>query len=394
MRVARNLIILSALVALIAVPVSAQDFEPLPTEPPALFPKARISANTNRYDGREINGLINRATRSAADFVNGRKARLLSIAPERTVSRAANDWALEGWDAVVISGGFAPDTILYARNNANTSFLDIGQNVPCVTTDGIPDPSGTCAGGPSTLPFNYMAVSFAEDESGYLAGIIAAAAAHNGRIGIIGGTTRCETCNRYMQGFELGARWLRPEVEITKAFLADDDAVIGFTDEETARAYAETFIDVHQPDVLLPAARANNLVIHDAACDAGVRIVGTDIDLAARYPELAECVLTSATKPLEEAVKDAIFDFTSERMQPVKRYDLANDGVAITSEWTQVQNLPVDLPTRLQTARDEILAGTAVTCPDFCGKPKVVEPAPVADDEPDEGEGEVSTDQG
>lgn len=206
MRVARNLIILSALVALIAVPVSAQDFEPLETGPPRLFQKARVYAVANGFDSREINVLINRATRSATEVVDGRKARLLTVSPERTVSLAAQDWALKGWDAIVISGGFAPDNIVYARRNTETTFLDIGQSTPCVTEDGIPDPSGTCAGGLATLPFNYMAVSFAEDESGYLAGIIAAAAARNGRIGITGGTTQCATCNRYMQGFALGAR--------------------------------------------------------------------------------------------------------------------------------------------------------------------------------------------
>lgn len=117
--------------------------------------------------------------------------------------------------------------------------------------------------------------------------------------------------------------------------------------------------------------------------------MGTDVDLSARHPELAECVLTSATKPLEEAVTEAIVDFTSQRLQRVKRYDLANDGVAITDEWQQVPGLPVNLPTQLQTARDEILAGTAVTCPDFCGRPKV---APGTD--PVEGDGEATAEQG
>lgn len=366
MRLARTIPIVALLLALPTL-VSAQGPEPQATEPPDIFPEAKVSANLSGYDEPEVNRIIDRAARTAARVIDGKKLKALTLTPARTISQAARDWAEDGFDLVLISGGHEPDNILAALAHSDTTFIDIGQRTPCVTSDGRPDPSDTCAGGTSALPFNYMAISFAEDEAAYLAGIIAAAASRNDRLGIIGGSTDCEPCNRYMQGFELGARSLKPDIRIDKTFIAEGDPETGFTDAETARVFAETFIDVYQPDVLFPVARANSLDIHEVACDLGVRIIGSDLDLAARHPELAECVLTSAVKPIAEAVTDSVFDFSSERLQRVKRYDLANGGVSITPEWQQVPGLPVDLFAQVSAAVDEIRAGLAVTCTDYCG---------------------------
>ena len=385
MRAARSLA--AAIVLLVAgtIPASAQDIEPIGTPPPDLFPGALISINVNRLDDARINELIRDSTRDAANSVNARMKRLRYTPGLRTpqsVSTAARDWADEGYDASIVSGGLQSQTIVWAQRFPDTVFLDFSQAPPCVTSDGRPDPSGTCEGGDNVLPRNYMAISFAEDEAGYLAGIIAAAAATNRRLGIIGGTPTCSVCNRYIQGFELGARWLRPDIEIETAYISDTDAEVGFADRATAELFAGAFIDVHQPDVLLVAARSNNRAINRVACDRDVLLVGVDLDLAASQPRVAGCVLTSATKPIADAVRDAIFDWTSERLERVKRYDIGNDGVAITDEWERnVTGLPVDLPVRLDQARDEIITGIATTCPEYCGRPA---PPEVAEDEADE----------
>lgn len=381
MRVARTLSVTLLLALLGTSAAVGQDEEPLPTEPPALFTRAKIATSVNGFDDPELNEIVDAAVRAAAEEVDARDPRLMTVTPARTVSRAANDWAEDGFDAVLVSGGHQPDTVLFAGQHTDmrTFFVDIAQPEPCVTGDGRPDPSGTCAGGTSALPPNYIALSFAEDEAGYLAGIVAASAARNGRIGIIGGTPDCPICNRYIQGFELGARSVSPSIRIDKAFIADDDPAVGFTDGATARLFTQTFIDVYQPDVLFPVARANTLAMHRAACDLGVRIIGSDLDLRQTHPELTDCVLTSAVKTIEEAVREAIFDISSERTQPVKVFDLANEGVGITNEWQQLPGLPVDLPTRLEEAIAEIRAGLIETCPEHCGRR---DPAPAAEPEP------------
>jgi basic membrane lipoprotein Med (substrate-binding protein (PBP1-ABC) superfamily) len=368
MRVARTTILTAVLALLSSVSVSAQD--PLPTEPPTQSPGARLSASTHGWDDPVLNSVIQAATRSASVAIGGRKKiRVTTRMSGRNVSRAARDAAEGEFDAVILSGGSSLDTVRYALLFGNTIFIEIAQDAPCVTADRLPDPSGTCAGGTRALPFNYMAVSFAEDQAGYLAGIIAAAASLNDRIGIIGGTPTCEICNRYMQGFELGARSLKPDIEITKTFLSASDAVTGFTDNETARTFAETFIDVYQPDVLFPVARANTLSMLEAACDADILIVGSDLDLSRTQPHLAKCVLTSAIKPIEEAVVQSIRDFSSRSLQPVKRYDATNGGISVTSEWQRISGLPVNLFDRVDDALEDMRSGLIVTCPEHCGQP-------------------------
>ena len=56
---------------------------------------------------------------------------------------------------------------------------------------------------------------FQEDQAGYLAGIVAAASKAE-RIGAIGGTTLCAPCVRYIQGYELGAKSVKPDIKVVQ----------------------------------------------------------------------------------------------------------------------------------------------------------------------------------
>ena len=92
---------------------------------------------------------------------------------------------------VIISGGDSQANVGIARSFSNTVFIDLGQPLPCVTDDGQPDPSGTCEGGEFGVPSNYTAVDFAVEDGAYLAGVLAAAASRDDRLGIISGAGDC-----------------------------------------------------------------------------------------------------------------------------------------------------------------------------------------------------------
>ena len=388
MRVARSIIIIAALIALTAAPAVAQDFDPEATPPPDLFPRAKLAAFTSGWDDSAINRAVRDATTAANDQIEGRtRIRFGNTTSTSEIFRQTLEAGADGFDIVLISGGSAINTVSAAGRYPETRFVDIGAPAPCVTGDGRPDPSRTCAGGLAALPFNYMAVTFAESQGAYLAGIIAAAASRSDRLGIIGATPDCASCNRYIEGFELGARSIKPEISIEKAFLSDDDPDTGFGDADTAAAFTRTFVDVYQPDVLFPVAQGNNRTMLAAACEAGVRVVGAGIDVTNTQPAVAECVLTSIVTPIEEAAREAIFDISSARTVREKPYDLVNGGIVVTTEWQQVPGLPVDLPTRLEIAFDEIATGVAPVCIERCG-PRQPRPSeePVVVDGTDAGE--------
>ena len=68
-------------------------------------------------------------------------------------------------------------------------------------------------------------INYQEDQAGYLAGIVAASASKSGIIGAIGGVAICGPCVRYIQGYELGAKSVNPDIKVEVACVSDSDFV-------------------------------------------------------------------------------------------------------------------------------------------------------------------------
>ena len=396
-------------VLLVSSGAAAQsDEEPASTPPPDFLPYGRnlVSAVLigNLEDPREAEAVVQAVL--AAHDEHGGNTRLCDgaqissrcVISERfdrpaDVGARLEDLTSREAGAVpqvaVVFGGDGQATVGEARLNGSTVFLDIDQPVPCVTESGVPDPSGTCTGGADGLPFNYSAVTFAVDEAAYLAGIVAASASRTGRLGVISGMPTCDECHRTIEGFTLGARSVSPSIQVDVAFLSDADEEAAYGDLAMARSFAEAFINVYQPEVLLPIAGASSRGIIEAACEAGILVVGTGTDVSVTYPNLAGCVLTSVVKDYDQAVKDTMLSF-QDTVLPQRVMDLANGGVDLRAgdgDWTQQPNLRGDLTARVQSAREAIAAGIVDTCPTLCP----------SDDPPDgegEGDGDGSDDDG
>lgn len=365
----------AALTLLAGGTVSAQDAEPALTPPPNRFDNVKTAIIRSELSEPSVNTAVERAAAFAHEEiggqVDGRRGGLTSLllpGPSAVVL-AARDMAEDNSDLVVISGGDSQASIGFASAYPNTVFLDIDQPMPCVTEDGRADPSGTCEGGTFAIPLNYSAVNFAVDEAAYLAGVIAAAASRGDSLGIISGTLDCSECNRYLQGFLLGAQSIKPEIDVEVAYLSDDDEEVAFGDPDSAKTFAKAFIDVYEPDVILPLAGRGSRGIIEAACEAGILAVGTNIDFSAAYPELADCILTSITKDIEFAVRESVFAFANEDLSAEWRLGISDGHVGVTDEWTRLPGLPVDLSERYAKAEQDILTGQVQTCPADCGTP-------------------------
>lgn len=346
----------------------AQRATPPPTEFP---PNHSTTVITNGLDPSAMNTLIAQTARGF-HVQNGAKPNGFEevgpLASTDDVVNAAIDAYEERPSVVIISGGDGQANVGLARSSDSTVFIDLGQPLPCLTEDGRPDPSGTCAGGEFAVPFQYTAVDFKVEDGAYLAGLLAAAAAstRNDRLGIISGEPGCGECNRYVRGFVNGARSLNPDVDIELAYLANDEEA-AFSDPVSARTFTEIFVDVVQPDVLLPVGRGTSRAMIEAACDAGgVLGIGTGIDVAAANPELADCVLTSVSKDVAAAVDETMYSLANLATQRLVSYDLVDDRIAVT--WPR-QTLPVGTIELYDAARQGILTGQIDTCPGDCSAP-------------------------
>ena len=88
-----------------------------------------------------------------------------------------------------------------------------------------------CSGDLGALLPKYIAINYAEDQAGYLAGIVAGLATKSNTIGAIGGVSLCGPCIRYIQGYELGAKSVNPDITVKSAFVSDSDFRVGFADQ-------------------------------------------------------------------------------------------------------------------------------------------------------------------
>lgn len=367
---ARIIIGAVALTLLTSTVVSAQ----IATPPPQKFgPTLRSAVITSALDQASVNEAIETTALDFHVYLGGKDnaKHWWPVGPLPStddVIEAVLDLAQLELNLVLISGGEGQAGVGVARNFPETVFIDLGQARPCVTLDGQPDPSGTCTGDELGIPANYSALEFRVEEGAYLAGVLAAAASRDDRLGVISGGPECIECNRYIQGFVNGAHSVKPDIDVEIAYLADDE-IAGFGDPVSAETFTRAFIDVYQPDVLLPVARGASMGMIKAACEAGILAVGTDIDVSAVDPSLADCVLTSVTRDMTRAVSESMHAFANGSSLRVVSYGLADGGVGVTNDWQRLATLPVDTAERYQNADAALRTGQVEACDVDCKPP-------------------------
>jgi basic membrane protein A len=264
---------------------------------------------------------------------------------------------------VIVTVGFNLGSVTLAAAKANPSikFVGVDQSPICVDETGAPDPTFACKGDAKTLLPNLTSIYYAEDQAGYLAGIVAASASKSGIIGAIGGTTLCAPCVRYIQGYELGAKSVNPNIQVKTAYVTRDFSAAAFNDPVGGKTFADNFITTNKPDVLFQVAGKTGNGVLDSACSHNIWGVGVDVDQYLSYPNADKCIITSAEKKLVKSVSQTIIDIAGGKsVSGDVLYDAASDGIGV-SPITNVQ-LP-DVQAKLDAARAAMNAGTLTTCP-------------------------------
>jgi basic membrane protein A len=201
---------------------------------------------------------------------------------------------------VIVTVGFliGTDTAIAAMENPDVKFIGVDQSI-CVDETGAPDPTFGCAGDAAALLPNYQGIVFAEEQAGYLAGIVAGSISKNGTIGSVAGTS-LPAVVAYIAGYEAGAKSVNPDIK-TLTQEVNPDPAKGFNDPATGKAIAQQFIG-QGADVLFQVAGLTGQGVLEAACDAGIYGVGVDVDQVETLPNLSGCIVTSAEKKLKDTV--------------------------------------------------------------------------------------------
>ena len=299
-------------------------------------------------------------------------------APQSTVPKDASEYAADiqafvdqKYDVIVTVGfNMTGDTVKAAKANPTIHFVGVDQSPVCVDEQGNADSTFACKGDAKTVLPNYTSLYFAEDQAGYLAGIVAAYASKVGSIGAIGGTTLCAPCVRYIQGYELGAKSVKADIKVKSAYVTSDFSAAAFNDPAGGKAFGQTFIKANKADVLFQVAGKTGNGVLEAACAAKIYGIGVDVDqwTSIGAPGNA-CIITSAEKHVESAVNQAITGIAGSSLAAGDvLYNAANDGIGVSDFHDKASLFGPEVKTALDAALAGMKDGSLKTCPDTdCG---------------------------
>ncbi|MBN1430247.1 MAG: BMP family ABC transporter substrate-binding protein [Anaerolineae bacterium] len=253
----------------------------------------------------------------------------------------------EGYTIIVTSGFLITEgTRTAAESNPDIKFVgtDQGQDVDY---DGVDD----------VIP-NLTGILFHEDQSGFLAGALAGLMTESNTIGGVYGTNTVPPVVRFKVGYELGAKHVNPDITVLSAYHPGTSDV-AFVDPAWGGETAQTMID-QGADVIFGAGGDTGNGALTAACNAGLPVIGVDVDQYLTVPEVQACIMSSAQKDLVTAVRDNVLAAAGEgEWTPGTFYGKA--FLAPFHDWED--KIPDDVKATLEDLAEQILAGEIVTCP-------------------------------
>jgi basic membrane protein A len=271
----------------------------------------------------------------------------------------------QGFNIIVTTGALlGTDTAIAAAKYKNIKFVGVDQFI-CLDKTGKSNFSD-CSGDPTTLLPNYQGVLFAEQQPGFLVGVIAASISKSGTIAAIGGTN-VPAVVRYWRGYENGAKSVNPDIKVLYQE-TNTDPVKGFNDPATGKATAQQFIG-QGADVLFQIAGATGQGALEAACDAGIHGIGVDVDQSLSLPTAAKCIVTSAEKKLKEYTELIVTQAAQGTMKAGNQiYDAKSNPIGIgISPYHDFADL---ITPEIQKKVDDALAGMQAGTVDPCAPVK------------------------
>lgn len=196
---------------------------------------------------------------------------------------------------VIVTVGFAlgDATAKAAKENPGIYFIGVDQ----FQADALPNLTG---------------LIFHEDQSGYLAGALAAQLSKTGTIAAVLGTDKVPPVVRFKEGFEAGAKAIKPDIKIISTYHPGglDKA---FTDPEWGAATAKQALD-QKADVIFGAGgQTGNGALQEvaAAVKTGKELycIGVDTDQWDTLPAAQPCLVSSAMKLITPSIVDLITNF-------------------------------------------------------------------------------------
>ena len=166
---------------------------------------------------------------------------------------------------------------------------------------------------------NVRAITFDEEEAGYLTGLIAGKTTNTNVIGWIGGMD-IPSCSNFYVGYEKGAKEVNPNIKVLKQFTNS------FSDAAKGKVVAQQMINKENADIIFMATGGGNAGIIEAIKEAdNVKGIGVDMPMSYLAPNH---IITSALKNVGEGLRMTIEDYVNGDWTGGEvRYNYSNNGV-------------------------------------------------------------------
>ena len=218
-------------------------------------------------------------------------------------------------------------------------------DVKFISVDGVPNPPND-----TSWMTNGESLFFAEDQAGYMAGVLAASMTKTDHIGVVGGLVVVPPVERFVEGYIDGAKSVKPDITVDFVYTTS------FVDPPQGSNAAQQMID-GGADVIFGAGGLTGNGALEAACQAeGVYAIGVDTDQYETLPSVQSCILSSATKNVAGAVKDSLLRIAAGEFTPGFHTDnAATNGIGLAP----FHDKDADVPAEVKALLEETLAGLA-----------------------------------
>ena len=252
-------------------------------------------------------------------------------------TRDAKDYAdnigqfVEAEFDVVVSVGFAlgEATAAAAAENPETFFIGVDQ------FQGEPQP-------------NLAGLIFNEDQSGFLAGALAANLTKSGTIASVLGTDLVPPVVAFGEGFIAGAKHIKPDVNVITTYHPGEISQ-AFTDPEWGAATTKQAIDKGADVIFGAGGITGNGALQEVAANEGLFCIGVDTDQWLTLPAAHPCLVSSAMKLITPGVVELITTFSGGSMTSGNHFG----GSALAPFHDFDEQVPADVKAQLT----EIKAG-------------------------------------
>ena len=152
---------------------------------------------------------------------------------------------------------------------------------------------------------NVAGLVFHEDQSGFLAGALAAMMSKTGTIAAVLGTNLVPPVLAFKVGYEKGAAYVKPDIKVISTY-HPGGLDVAFTDPEWGATTAKQALD-NGADVIFGAGgKTGNGALIEVAGSAGKFCIGVDSDQWETVPEAHPCLISSAMKLITPGVIELI----------------------------------------------------------------------------------------